>query len=101
MKKIINGKKYDTDTATLLCEWDNGLPSSDFKAMRRKLFRKKTGEFFLYNWGGAATCYAQCCGQWSSEGDEIVPCDEYTAREFMEKYGSVEAYESVFGLVEE
>ena len=37
MKKIINGKKYDTDTATAVCEWDNGLPNSDFKAIERML----------------------------------------------------------------
>ena len=101
MKKIINGKKYDTDTAIAVCEWDNGLPRSDFKAMKRKLYRKKTGEFFVYNWGGAATCYAEMHGQWSSEGSEIVPCDENEARNFVEKYGTADEYEKLFGEVEE
>ena len=27
MKKIISGKRYDTETATLVTEWESGYPS--------------------------------------------------------------------------
>lgn len=46
MKKIINGKKYDTSTAKYLGEYDFGYQSS-FNWYREELYEKKTGEFFL------------------------------------------------------
>ena len=30
MKKIINGRLYDTETAKLIGSWSNGFSSSDF-----------------------------------------------------------------------
>ena len=55
MRKIISGKVYNTETATLLAEHDNGLPYSDFKFRVGKLFRTQKGAFFVYNQGGAFT----------------------------------------------
>ena len=51
MKKIINGKLYDTSTAHLVGEWDNQLYGNpDYAA--ESLYRKRTGEFFLRHGGG-------------------------------------------------
>ncbi len=41
MKKIINGKKYDTETATRLADWNNG------GYCKETLYQKHTGEYFM------------------------------------------------------
>ena len=40
MKKIINGKKYDTDTASCVGSWDNGYGYSEFGYFSEALYRK-------------------------------------------------------------
>lgn len=56
MKKIINGKKYDTETAReVACKaWGY---YGDLNFVFETLYKKKTGEFFLYGEGGANTSY--------------------------------------------
>lgn len=101
MKKIINGKKYDTETAVLICGHDNGRIWSDFYFYKECLYKKKTGEFFIYEEGGAASCVAEMHNGYSCGGSRINPISEYEAMCFVEKYGTAEAYESLFGEVEE
>lgn len=101
MKKIINGKKYDTDSATIVCCYDNGYFSNDFNYCREELYRKKTGEFFIYGEGGANSIYSKSYGKYYSGGSEIKPITEAEAKEFVAQYGSVEEYEELFGEVEE
>ena len=83
MKKVINGKMYNTETAEQLATWDNGRWNS-FDICEEKLFRKRNGEFFLYGYGGPKSAYAQPDGgEWAEEhlnGDE---------------------YEAIFGVVGE
>lgn len=101
MKKIINGKKYDTKTAKCVAWWGNGLSDRDFYHCNEGLFRKKTGEFFLYGEGGPMSKYSVAvgCNEWHG-GEEIIPLTEQEAREWTEKYAS-EEYEEIFGEVEE
>ena len=56
MKKIINHKMYNTETAERLASSSNGYGYDDFRYMEEQLYRKKTGEFFLYGEGGALSC---------------------------------------------
>lgn len=99
MKKIINGKKYDTETAKEICVFSGG---SDFGCFSETLYRKKTGEFFIFGEGGAMTSYAKVYEDGSIGGSsKIIPISEKRAKEFVEKYGSVEEYEKLFGEVEE
>ena len=53
MKKIINGKKYDTATARLVGKWLYGNGKRDFYLQHEKLFCKKTGEYFLHAKGSS------------------------------------------------
>lgn len=101
MKKVINGKRYDTDTATLIDSAGYGYPG-DFEYWKEKLFRKKTGEFFLYGEGGARSRYGRQTGQnqWSG-GEEIRPLTLKEAQEWAEKYLDADEYERVFGKIEE
>ena len=59
MKKIINGKLYNTETAKKLAEYSNDCTWSDFRCLEEALYRKRTGEYFLYGSGGPLTGYAE------------------------------------------
>lgn len=102
MKIVINGKLYNTETATFLCSYDNGLSNSDFKQLYEELYRKKTGEFFLYGKGGPMTKYREEAGSrcWTW-GEDIIPLSIKEAKEWAEAYMSVERYCSIFGIPEE
>ena len=101
MKRIINGKRYDTDTAKILGSAGYNHPG-DFSFWREELYQKKTGEFFLYGIGGAMSKYARSIGlnEWSG-GEEIIPLSPEEARKWAEKHLEVEEFEQLFGEVEE
>ena len=102
MKKIINGKKYNTETATKLGDRWNGLALNDLGRVYEELYRKKTGEYFLYGEGGALTKYSVSTGQncWAG-GKKIIPMTEDEAREWAEMWLDADEYELIFGEVEE
>lgn len=102
MKKIINGRKYDTDTAKKLGYWENEYSVSDFRHCEETLYRKRTGEFFLHGEGGAATSYAQEdeSGSWIY-GEAITLMTEKDAKRWAEKYLTADEYIEIFGEVEE
>ena len=102
MKKVINGKMYDTDKAKCLGEWDNGIYGFDFDAIYEALHRKRTGEFFLYGKGGARTQYAEPRGQnsWGG-GERIMPLSYSEAQEWAEDHLDGEEYEQIFGEIVE
>lgn len=102
MKKIINGKVYDTDTAKELGSWANGGTWRDFTHMEETLYRKKTGEFFLHGEGGPMSRYAEAQGQnsWSG-GSRIMPMTFTEARKWAEEHLDGDEYEAIFGTVTE
>lgn len=97
MKSIINGKRYDTETATLVHDWDNGRSSSDFGHRSKTLYRTKRGAWFLLHEGGASTDMARSCGNNSYTGSSsIEPISEEDARGFLESHGGTKAMEEHF-----
>lgn len=46
MKRVINGRRYDTDKATLVCEHISGEPM-EAGYTRETLYRKRGGEHFI------------------------------------------------------
>ena len=102
MKKIINGRKYDTDTAREVGYWSNTSDFSDFHWCCETLYRKRTGEYFLYGEGGAMSRYAQACGQnsWCG-GDRIMPMTYDEATQWAEDHLDADEYEAEFGEVSE
>ncbi len=88
MRKVINRKMYDTDTATLVAEkteYDNEQPYS-----KVTLYKKKTGEFYFL-----CEKFAEDKSVW------IEPILEDEAKDFAEKVLSGDQYEAIFGKVEE
>lgn len=83
MKKIINGKKYETDTAKFVCYGAFG----NFGCKTVTLYQKKNGEFFEYH---------------RLDGREwIEPVDESEAKRFAEEQMDGDEYEKYFGEVAE
>ena len=101
MKQIIKGKKYDTNTATLLGEMSHSNPR-DFGYVHEELYIKRTGEYFLFGEGGAMTKYRTWIdnSSWTG-GEKITPITEKDAREWVEQNLDADDYERIFGKVEE
>lgn len=101
MKKIISGLKYDTDTAQKMAYWDNNFPGNDFDWYSEILYRKRTGEYFLYGDGNANSKYSTSFGYKSRGGGEaIIPLTLEEAQKWAERLDG-EEYEKIFGVVEE
>ena len=103
MKKIINGKSYDTTTAKAIgSEWESTVYVTDFDYFCEQLYRKKTGEYFLHGQGNAASKYSKSEGNnsWTG-GSAIIPLTYDAAREWAEKHLNADEYESEFGVVDE
>ena len=102
MRKIIDGKSYDTGTAREVGSWDNGCFANDFHHESETLHRKKTGEYFLHGEGGPMSRYAEARGTSSWVGGErIMPLSWDDARRWAEERLDAGEYEAEFGEVDE
>lgn len=101
MKKIINGKRYDTGTAIERGTADHNAVTS-FEWYEETLYQKKTGEFFLYGEGHARSRYAMqyTDGTWGP-GRNITPLTFDEARQWAEENLEADEYEAIFGEVAE
>jgi hypothetical protein len=71
MKQIINGKKYDTDTATLLAGWSSHHNPGDFNGSHEELYRTGKGQYFLHGQGGALSQYSRPVAGGSGWGERL------------------------------
>ena len=91
MREIINGKRYDTEKATLIGEYNNlgrGCDSvTDFKFCEEGLYVTRSGNYFLAGEGGAMSKYAGPAGQNASQGGSgITPISKDEAYEWAERH---------------
>ena len=102
MNKVINGKRYNTDTAEEMGYASYGSGPRDFHYWSETLYRKQTGEFFIYGEGGPLSKYAETVGQneWSG-GEKIMPVSLEAAQKWAEENMDADEYEKIFGAVEE
>lgn len=97
MKKIVNKRKYNTDTAREVGRWEPDHAKSDFAWYEETLYRKKTGEYFLHGEGYAASPYRRRSGGMWAAGEDIVPLGAEEAREWAESHLTVDEYEAEWG----
>ncbi len=102
MRKIINGKRYDTDTAIFIDEATNlGRGSDSMKDLRywdAALYKTKSGNFFLAGEGGAMSMfYKPVGGRARSGGSGIIPMSKVEALEWAEKHLHANVVEKHFG----
>ncbi len=100
MKKVINGRRYDTETAEKVAEAYSRLARNDFGYWEEELYRKRTGEFFLYGWGGPSSRYSVSSGlnSWSG-GEKIIPLTIEEAQKWAERNLDGDEYAAIFGEV--
>jgi len=96
MLKIIDGKRFNTDTATTICISDAGLSVSDFSHENTTLYRSPKGQFFLSGWGGPSSRWRHDSGNGFCEGDGLYLIDALEARVFAEQHGTPEDVEEFF-----
>ena len=101
MTKVVNGKKYSTETATLIGETGYSYPG-DLQWWSEALYVKQNGEFFVCGEGGAMSLYCQqvSANEWTGSS-VITPISEDEARVWAEENIDYETYVKFFGDVEE
>lgn len=88
MKKVIDGKIYNTETATQIAAWDNGVYGNDFRACEETLYVTKKGAYFVHGEGGAMSRWARSVGSnGSCGGSGIEVLSAAHALEWCETHG--------------
>ncbi len=92
MRKIIDGKLYDTDKAREVGRWSNGWGGPDYAST--ELYRKRTGEYFARVVRGE---YVDDLGYL----DTIIPMSYAEAKEWAERHLATDEYEDEFDAPDE
>ena len=103
MRKIIGGKVYDTDKASLVCDISPiGLYQGDFAYEDTSLYKTSKGTFFIAGEGGPRSRWAQPDGtNGMRSGSGVALVDEDEARALCERHGTEQAFVDAFGEPEE
>jgi hypothetical protein len=102
MLKIINGKRYNTETATdvLSLDINAGMyvveSRSDFRWEDTELYLTKKGEWFLAGQGNALSRWGRQCGSMRGPGSGIMPICSEEAQAILEEHGQTELIEKYF-----
>ena len=97
MNKVINGKKYNTDTAKMLAQIDNRLLPNDFGYESETLYLTKSGNYFLHGEGHVKSKYGEWRGNTRGWGEKIIPLSEEAAKNWCQENLIAEKYEFIFG----
>ena len=99
MLRIINGNRYNTETAELLCDISQGdYSTNDFKHDDTYLYVTPKGSFFIAGSGGALSRWARSVGNGRTGGAGLEVIDKSDARELLEQYGTSEQTEKYFAV---
>lgn len=102
MKRVIDGKAYNTETATEIADYSNDLGSGDFRNISESLYITTKGNFFLAGEGGPMTKYSQPCGNMTGGGEGIIPLSKDEALAWAEAHADGDVIEEYFSdLIEE
>jgi hypothetical protein len=102
MRKVIDGKIYDTETATKICFVGNsGYQQNDFHYDDSDLYVTKSGAYFIAGEGGALSRWGRAHGQSGRiGGDGIVVIDADQAAAFAQSRLDADEYLKFFPAVE-
>lgn len=83
MRKYINNKMYDTQSAVCIFKRNSeGLNKNHIAYEEVAIYRKRQGEYFLYNYRGLKA--------------DIVPLSYEQAVQYVQTYGTVEEFNKAF-----
>lgn len=118
MKKVVNGKVYDTDMAATVTSWNEESCVAGIKVkvgvkLNRKYVLKEgvapEDALKISSWGGVSTDRAKVdnakgefflsyeTGPWDEMSKRIVPVSDDQAKEIVERRCSFDEYVSLFG----
>ena len=102
MKKVIRGRVYDTETAIEIGSTYGGAEyRNDFNYWEEILYKKRTGEYFLYCFGGALSQYGEWHGNSGGSGEKIKPLPYDEAKKWAEEALDGDAWIKEFGEPQE
>ena len=93
MKKVIQNRVYDTETAELVASYHDSTCAE-------RLYRKRTGEFFIHGRGSSdSDDYAVWKGNRVSGSERIKPLTPKLAMAWAAKHLNRQQYDDIFGAV--
>lgn len=107
MKKRIDTLMYDTDTAKEIAKYESPYSKGDNEYYEEYLYKKRTGEFFLYGYGNAGSPYCERAYKDNAftPGEKIIPLTFEEAKKWYdkafnadEKLASEEVYNREFAI---
>lgn len=101
MRKIIDGRRYDTDTAKKIWEHEPIENMNDINYYRETLYQKNNGELFMHCVGNAGSKHNKPSGANCRRGSETInPIDYYSARQWALERMPEDQYNDIFGEVD-
>jgi hypothetical protein len=98
MKRIIDGVRYDTEKATLVCTARNSAGYGDFRHWKEHLYKTSKNAWFIQGEGGPMSRWADNDGNGnSSSGEGILPVSPELVMEWLEQNEKIEKLEEHFG----
>ena len=101
MKRIVEGKVYDTETAEEIATYEPFSDRTKFQWWSETLYRTKKGRYFKYGIGGPMSKYAETFPGGATGGEVIVPLTDKEAFEWLASYFPEKAIELFPEQVEE
>lgn len=96
MIKVINGKRYNTETAREIMEHSASCPRNDFSWYKESLFVTLKGNYFLAGEGHGNSPYASHYDNSRSYGSKIIPLTEMEALAWCERNATPEIIDEYF-----
>lgn len=94
MIKIIEGKRYSTESAEEIASFASTEDITSFKHFEERLYRTEKGSWFLHGKGWGP--YAKSVDSGRSRGESIIPKTQEEARKWLEKRDLIDALEKHF-----
>lgn len=101
MKKVIDGKLYNTETARSIGCHTEGESVASFDYLEEELYRTKSGAYFLHGCGGPMTRYGTIGFERRSGGEKIMPLSANLAQKWAEENLDTACYIAELGEPEE
>ena len=102
MYKVINGARYNTETAKELGSYSNTYNDRDLNYYAETLYLTKAGKYFLHGEGNAMSQYAECYGANSwGWGAKIIPMTEAEAQQWASEHLDADECDAIWGKEDE
>ena len=89
MIKVIDGKRYSTETADQVFSYSNGRHLGDFRYRSWNLYLTQNGSWFFHHEGGALSDMAKSVGTSRCSSEDIEPASADDAFNFLQANSNV------------